>query len=375
MSLVYFPGRQVAGSSAYVLLRSEEYFRDLYDEAESENWYKLDRYHTAGLTAHRSLARLLPNHRLDLDSWKVERIWPARPFPKLETDEVVAEVADASRKIIEATINGRRALMPLTAGNETRALLSLVKGREKEPTFFTGTFPGAVVDLGTARRLSKRFGLRHVTAPVRARTQAEIQEWRLRTGHCVGGSVGYSKLDRKSLAGVEVEYSGAAGEVGRGFFWSPNDGADDGLTSAVLLARLKLPLLDRFVTAVDAWLASVQMFDTFTVMDLAYIELKMACWAGPQASGSEADASQIWPFSSRRCFSAMMSAPPRVRLEQSLFVRIIQKEWPELLEIPINRGTAWENLQKLAYRASSPQRIWNRIRKNLAAAKPVKETE
>ncbi len=50
----------------------------------------------------------------------------------------------------------------------------------------------------------------------------------------------------------------------------------------MLLAELKLPQIDQFVAAVDKWLDSVKQFDAFTVMDLAYIELKMACWAGPR---------------------------------------------------------------------------------------------
>jgi hypothetical protein len=155
--------------------------------------------------------------------------------------------------------------------------------------------------------------------------------------------------------------------------WAAGDVAGDKLTSDVLLARLKLPQIDRFVAATDRWLESVKQFDAFTVMDLAYIELKRACWAGPQATGTETTATQVWPFSSRRCFSAMMSAPPQVRLEQSLFMRIVKREWPELLQIPINKGTPWENMRRLMYRASSPGRVWNKVRKSLAKMKPAKE--
>jgi hypothetical protein len=271
-------------------------------------------------------------------------------------------------------MHGGNALMPLTAGNETRALLALAKGRENRLTFFTGNFPGAVIDLGTARRLAGKFGLKHVVTSVRPRTGAGIQDWRLRTGHCIGGAIGHFQMQRDAIAGAEVEFSGAAGEVGRGFLWAASDVAGDRLTSGVLLARLKLPQIDRFVAATDKWLDSVKQFDAFTVMDLAYIELKMACWAGPQATGTETTATQVWPLSSRRCFSAMMSAPPQVRLEQSLFIRIVQREWPELLQIPINKGTPWENMCRFIYRASSPARVWNKIRKSLARMKPAKET-
>jgi hypothetical protein len=190
----------------------------------------------------------------------------------------------------------------------------------------------------------------------------------------VGGAVSISKLDRTDFpADIGIELSGAAGEVGRGFLWATDDMPGHKLTSEILLARLKLPKLDRFIAAVDSWLESVKQFDAFTVMDLAYIELKMACWAGPQAPGSESDVPQIWPFSSRRCFRAMMSAPAEVRFEQSLFRRIVEKEWPELLGVPINKGTAWENLQKFLYRASSPRRIWNKLRKNFASMNSTKE--
>ena len=372
--LVFFKDKHVAASSACAVLEGEVYFSDLYEEARSETWSKLDRYHTAGLTAHRSLYRLLPNHRLDLESWTVERIWPLAPFPALGIDRVISEIVDDARGSIDIAMRSGSALMPLTAGNETRALLALAKGRERQLTFFTGDFPGAVIDMGTARRLAEKFGLKHVVTTVKPRTGADIQDWRLRTGHCIGGAIGHSRMRRDTIAHGEVEFSGAAGEVGRGFLWAAGDVAGDRLTSDVLLARLKLPQIDRFVAATDKWLDSVKQFDAFTVMDLAYIELKMACWAGPQATGTETTATQVWPFSSRRCFSAMMSAPPKIRLEQSLFMRIVQREWPELLQIPINKGTPWENLRRLMYRASSPGRVWNKIRKSLARMKPAKET-
>lgn len=372
--LVFFKDKFLAASSACALLDDKEYFSDLYEEARSETWSKLDRFHTAGLTAHRSLNRLLPNHRLDLQSWTTERIWPHAPFPFLRIDEVINEIVDDARGSIDIAMHGRKALMPLTAGNETRALLALAKGREGRLTFFTGDFPGAVIDLGAARRLAAKFGLKHVVTSVGRRTKADIEDWRLRTGHCIGGAIGHFRMRRDAIAQAEVEFSGAAGEVGRGFLWSASDVAGDRLTSDILLARLKLPQLDRFVAATDRWLDSVKQFDAFTVMDLAYIELKMACWAGPQATGTETAATQVWPLSSRRCFSAMMSAPPQVRLEQSLFLRIVQQEWPELLQIPINKGTPWENIRRFIYRASSPGRVWNKIRKSLAKMKPAKGT-
>lgn len=372
--LVFSNDEFLAASSASALLDDSEYFDDLYEEAKSETWSRLDRYHTAGLTAHRSLNRLLPNHRLNLENWTVERIWPLAPLPSLGIDQVISEIVDDARGSIDIAMRDGSALMPLTAGNETRALLALARGREGQLTFFTGDFPGAVIDLGTARRLAQKFGLRHVVTAVRPRTSASIQDWRLRTGHCIGGAIGHFQMEREAIAQGEVEFSGAAGEVGRGFLWAAGDVAGDKLTSDVLLARLKLPQIDRFVAATDRWLDSVKQFDAFTVMDLAYIELKMACWAGPQATGTETTATQVWPFSSRRCFSAMMSAPPQVRLEQSLFMRIVQREWPELLQIPINKGTSWENIRRLIYRASSPGRVWNKIRKSLAKMKPAKET-
>ena len=369
LPLVYSAIKKRAGASALAVLDEGEYFNDLYDEVKAETWFTSDWYHTAGLTAHKSLKRLLPNHRLNLTDWSVERVWPRDKFERISPDRTVSEVGDAASRIIESVAQDGRMLVPLTAGNETRALLSLVRNYKSDALFFTGSFPGADVDLGTARRLSKRFGLTHVETKVTPRTKENAELWRMRTGHCVGGAIGLFRMDRKNIAGVDVELSGAAGEVGRGFLWSPADSAQDRLTSDVLLARLKLPRVERFVVAVDRWLETVAQFDAFTVMDLAYVELKMACWAGPQATGSESDIPQIWPFSSRKSFAAMMSSPPHMRLEQSLFKKLVENAWPELLEIPINKGTFLENTRKLIYRASSPRRVWGRIRKQLAKTK------
>ena len=85
------------------------------------------------------------------------------------------------------------------------------------------------------------------------------------------------------------------------------------------------------------WLKQVPAVDTFNLLDLFQIEQHNGCWAGiwPYA---ECDAGfPIFPLCHRRVIERMLTLPVAYRRSGSLMKDIIAREWPELLELPINR--------------------------------------
>lgn len=359
--LVYSNEKQVVASSAAMILDDQEYEIELRKEANLPHWFERDLYFPAGMTAHWSVHRLLPNHSLNFSDWKTKRIWPLEPFGPLSKDEALDRIISATRVALRISNRQTDCMIPLTAGNETRGLLALLRGIADESQFFTATMPGSFIDQGCASRLVRKFKLKHKFFSVRRRTDKECIFWQRNAGSCVGGVNMFNRLSENFDPSVEI--SGLGGEIGRGFLWLSTDKPDGKVNASDLLKRLKLPDNKQFEIELQKWIENFPQFDLFTLLDCAYIEHRMATWAFPQTVARDIVGPQIYPLITRKIFTAMMSAPPDFRKSGQLFKAIVEKEWPELLVLPINRGTRWEKLLTFIYKLSKPGAVAMTVRK------------
>jgi hypothetical protein len=124
-----------------------------------------------------------------------------------------------------------------------------------------------------------------------------------------------------------------------------------------------MPAHPRTREAVAAWLPGVAGLDPFLQLDLAYLELRMGCWAYAQSYVAP-DIPEISPMISRESFAAMLSLPPSARRSNALILTSIRMAWPELLELPINRYGDWRDRLRLVRRAlAEPRLVVKKLRK------------
>lgn len=359
--LVYSSQKGIVASSAAMILDDKEYELEMSEEAKSPSWFERDLYFPAGITAHSSIRRLLPNHSLNFSNWKTKRIWPLEPLQSMSKDQALANIVSVSRASLKVSITQANCLIPLTAGNDTRGLLAMLRNNTYGAHFFTATMPGSFVDQGCANRLMRKFNLNHQNFSVTRRTNEERMIWRRNAGNCVGGVNMYNRLSKNFNPSVEI--SGLGGEIGRGFLWLSTDKLNGKVGAADLLKRLKLPDNKQFEIELEKWIDDFPQLDLFTLLDCAYIEHRMATWAFPQTVARDIVGLQIYPLISRESFTAMMSAPPEFRRSGMLFKVIVENEWPELLTFPINQGTRWEKLCTVAHKLSKPGAVAMTVRK------------
>ena len=359
--LVYSTDKGIVASSAAMILDDSEYESELSKEASSPGWFERDLYFPAGITAHSSIRRLLPNHSLNLSTWKIKRIWPLEQLPAMSADQALANIVSVTHAGLKISNTQANCLVPLTAGNETRGLLAMLRDNTDSTHFFTATMPGSFVDQGCASRLARTFNLKHQNFSVRRRSNLEQMIWQRNAGNCVGGVNMYNRLFENFNPSVEI--SGLGGEIGRGFLWLSTDKPDGKVGAPDLLKRLKLPDNKQFEIELEKWIEEFPQFDLFTLLDCAYIEHRMATWAFPQTVARDIVGPQIYPLIHRESFSAMMSAPAEFRRSGQLFKAIVEKEWPQLLTFPINQGTRWEKLRTVAHKLSKPGAVGMTFRK------------
>ncbi|SET40859.1 hypothetical protein [Oceanicella actignis] len=361
---VHCPERRIAASTAPLALgpAAPECFDSELHAALGvlhEGWFP------AGLTAHRGAQRILGGRVLDLDAWRLRRVWPKGPIaPAPRPEDAVARIARNVRVSVDAARRAGPTVLCLTAGGETRFMLAACREIAQELEFVTIGAPGGEIDRLMSRRIAARHGLSHRFAPYRAASAAESADWHARVGHCVGGGNMHGFPTVRALSEFAFMIGGAAGEVGRGFFWRPGDTAKLRIDADALTPRLGLPAHPRLRAAVASWLEGVPAgMDALQLLDLAYLELRVSAWGMAQRTAGMGLA-RIHPMAARDSLEAMMSLPAEWRAEGRMIREGIRMLWPELLEFPFNRYGDWRDLARPAVRAlRDPRLVVKKLRK------------
>ena len=365
LPVVFDREMRIAGSTAAGLLEPAEFLdrfnRELFGTMNilGGGWIP------AGLTAHRGIDRLLCNFYLDLDGWSVHRHWPTRQFDEAANP---AQCALTIGEIIQRTIAAYCArgsvCMALTGGYETRLLLSLTKSLRRAVDFVCFYSRRSDRDLVLSQRLARHFGLRFRTLKFPPVSFAEANEWMARAGYCIGENRNTFAVTRE-LADFDYFGGGVAGEVGRGFFWRPADG-ERAINAEAVYRRLGLPPCKIVEEAVRSWFATLPCHDPLLVLDLAYLELRVCCWASVQAY-SAVGPRHVYPMVSRAAFSGMLSLPPSWRRDDDWLRLVIDANWPELLTVPVNSlGPVREAIRSAVRVARQPSLIVRRWRRRFA---------
>jgi hypothetical protein len=313
-------------------------------------------YYSFGLTPFRGVRRLLPNHYLDLDDFAAVRHWPKAPFPRRSAQEGVSAMVAHGRRLLHGLSEGvERIEVPLSAGNDSRAVLSLLQpiiaeGRVAVRPFTTvGLAFEQRIDLQGGRRLARIAGLPHETRP-RQRHQAAPVEILMRNFARIGEAKSGSALSRPQLLAPptastatperKLTVAGMGGETGRAFYWS--GGAPAQLTASDLVRRVGAPILEATRTAAQDWIDGLPDFvrdEPADALDLAYVEQRMGCWEANARYLFPGRPDVISPMASGRCIDAVFGLPEGYRRTGRLQQDMVAQAWPALLAVPFNRAT------------------------------------
>lgn len=317
-----------------------------------------------GLTPHIGARRLMPNFALDLAAFEARRFFPTAEHPLVPNDDAASTLGRIGRAVSEAVASmcgDPRAVVHLTAGRDSRMVLGAALATGARPTVVTVTIPtaGAKVDAIVAGRLAARAGLRHELRPFVPATAADLDEWYERTGRCVSDHVAGLATTLKSWDRDELQVTGTGGEIARAFYWTEADRTAPRPDARTVVARLGLPATPQTLDAAEAWLATLPPVATATLWDLAYIEQRLGCWAGPATYGSTMALPSLSPFNSRAVVEAILSLPEQTRLGNILARHLIVGAGQRLARIPFNRLPGLDSLRfpRLAAKSLIPTSI------------------
>lgn len=359
------------GSTAHALLDDAEYesrFRqDLFDKlgVEGEGWFP------AGLTAHRGIERLLPDHMLNLETGRIERFWPNTPSQtrdrgSSDVSAIVANVIDEVQAQLEALLSGpKRVALALTAGHETRMLLACARPFVNDIDLVTVVSPDRNdVDTLMARRITTAMGLHHIELSRCKATEEQRKRFIRQGGHCNADANSHFHPSIWPIAETHVFFGGAGGEVARAFFWRPSDTKNTNISTKGLINRLGLADLPALQRSVSLWIENLpEDADSFRILDLAYHENRNGPWYAAQFC-CDPTLVRYAPLMTYDLIGGMMALPEDWKRTNRLGLAITEAAWPELLEFPYNSlGLTRDFIANLQKVASDPRRIVKKFRR------------
>ncbi|TCK18162.1 hypothetical protein DFR30_1431 [Thiogranum longum] len=339
LSCVYSNQHGIMASTPELILNEKSYYSDMDHDLVAKLDVSFHGWFPGGVTPHKSISRLLPNHYLDLRSWRQVRHWPESKIEMTTSAEWTAsKIADNIKASIRAVTNARKAYLPVTAGRDSRMLLACAKAELDRTKLVIFVDIKENVDQYIVRKLESIFGLDVDYLPIAYASLEERDQWYYEVGHCVGGRISEIYPTLRKLDHKRIIMPGFGGEVGRAYYWSAKDTRSTEITPEELLRRFHLPPHPVLRRALRGWLAEVsELLDTFQLLDLAYIEHRLGAWGGPQTYGQVKFTDHIYPMLHRAIFKDILSLPPEYKAGNCLPVDIIRKEWPELLNVPFNK--------------------------------------
>lgn len=358
----------VGGTAADVM--NEQAYRERLDhelyaalEVAKEGWFP------AGLTAHRGLERLMPNHYLNCETWEVRRhnAYAATPSAGQPVETLLDTIHAGLQATVSALLEAGHALsVGLTAGGDSRLILAALREFVDRIEFYTvepaSKGYASSLDLVRARELADRFGLQHRVLPYRTATEEQMLEWDRKVGHSV---ITGNRRQFPSVFPLQdrICIGGLGGEVGRCFLW-PDMERMQPINAVSIVDQLKLPRVPVLVKRVAEWLERVPDESPHHILDLAYIELRMGPWSNSQSYSNEREVI-MGPLGSFSIMEAMLALPPQFRQNDGFVREFIARYWPELLALPINRYGDKRDRLVLLGKVTNPTKLYRKVRQKL----------
>jgi hypothetical protein len=340
---------------------------ETFSRADGTVWYPF------GATPYTGVERLLPQQTVALDSCGARLVeWrPATTEPLS-----VPQMHGRARDFIQSLGKSQNALeCHLTAGWDSRMVLSASWPLRHRIAYLTYLAEGATarIDAEVAGHIARRFDLAHQGTRVSIPSRDDIDHWLARTSDCIRDSV--TDLTRTIVETYADRYglAGVGGEVGRAFYWKKRDIDLTGLTPEQLLERLGFSKTGGALSRADHWLERYRDQSRARILDRAYIEIRLGCWAGPSLGGHLVEKPTLSPFNSLALYESMLALPERYRLSGAFARDFISQASPDLARIPVNRPAGLKRLRNLPREGAQllPKRVKARIARLMSPVAPA----
>jgi hypothetical protein len=285
------------------------------------------------------IEHLLPNHLLSLTRGTVRRYWPDRNLPTLPPNDAVDIAARMVRGIITSAATRFDLCVAVTAGLDSRLVLAASRDVAHRVTYATVrqlSMPDDHPDIMIPAALLSSLGFRH--AVIRAIPFIDpgfASIFRMNTPLAHNHYEADAAAIFQAYGGEKVSVTGSVSEAIR----NPRLGrpAITGPTASREMARRWYSTTAQCAErAIEQWRA--ELGHTYNVEPdvLFYLEQRAANWgAMTQLEFDTAWRDTLALYNCRALIVAILGVEESLR-QESLYLRVIERLWPEVLSVPIN---------------------------------------
>lgn len=315
----------------------------------------------------RELKHLLPNHWLDLETGTSHRYWPGEPLARVEPEAAIERLSVLLPGIIRAAALRFELALGATAGLDSRLVLAAardVKDRLSCVTVRQGGMVPDHADLTIPGRLLNRLGLPHEVIHAQQRMTPEFSRTFKRSVYLAHDHYGPdAEAILRRFFRAKAVLTGSGSEVGRCSFRKALPRSDRRTITAAHLARLQR--MDREPFALrhfERWLNDATLRHNIKLLDLFEWEQGHGNWlAMTQLEFDIAWREIITPYNCREVLTLFLSVDEchRRAPDYTLFRRLTDKLWPEVMQEPINPRPRQNLRQRLKGVVRSVSRYWS----------------
>jgi hypothetical protein len=320
--------------------RLDSYFNSAHTRMRREYWIP------SGCSIYEGVYHLVPNHCLRFSTLEQIRYWPKRKISRRPADEAAAEASGLLSRLMIAANNRFSLALPLTAGWDSRTLLSALKGISSDVYFYTLQYremSDRSNDIRIPKRLLRSLGLQHNVIDCRRPVPDEFREIYKRNtslahmddwGKIASGMLGVYPQERVSI-------KGNCSEIARCYFYK--SGSHEEIKSPDRIIALvrgwdEIPFV---CDQISAWFAEAREASfkaNIDILDLFYWEHRMGSWQAQSQLEWDIVQEAYTPFNHRGLIEAMLSVDAGFRCAPGydLYKMIIKALWPEVMRLPVN---------------------------------------
>lgn len=309
------------------------------------------KYHMGGLylpgilSPYSEVKQLLANTQYNLNTRKVTRFFPYEYIGMRTLDQdFVSEVSRILYKQNQQLFSRFKVALSLTAGLDSRLSLSLLKNFKNKFKSFTYTIWGNKshkVDASVAGDMANKYNFHHEQVKYRKSDgNADIARVIARNHGGIRRSISVHEAFKDFFPEEYVDLRSNVSEIFR-CYWQKNPIHRD----AHLPLEKILSLYKKSIKSIceEAWIEflnvqdfSQERFYGYDPFDLFYWEHRMSNWMALSLLDADTSHETFIHYNNRKLLITFLSIPFEDRLEDKIPRMLIEHNWPELLDIPIN---------------------------------------
>jgi len=369
-------------TSSIALLKTIE---NIQEKESLKKYYKSDHYlHTptymwhSGYTFFEGVEHLVPNHYLDARHLSQIRFYPnTQNIIKNEANEIEKienEIAQLLKSSIQSLHNRKPIALALSAGNDSRVLISLMKNISKRVLFWISYRSKKEADYFVPKKILEYYQLKFLPIKNKMPTKSFKKFYFDNTAmaHEIWCEFNFSKLEKFPEDHIVIR--GAAAESARNYYYPnysskhPEKITMDYLCTIPNLSFLKIPDLQ---LDFKKWLDSMRKIEDeldYKTLDFLFWEHREGSWQAQNQLESDYHFEVFVPYNNRKILDLMLKLPNNLRDKKNpqLYKNIISKNWKELNSFAINPKDKFSKFDlKLKYYKGAFKykinKLWNRI--------------